>query len=60
MEYHAKKAYGGTEVELQAFLDLGTRWRQLFRLKFRPLYFRYKIPDTQINRRLGGPSQAVW
>jgi hypothetical protein len=27
MEHHAMKAYGGVEVELQAFLDLGTRWR---------------------------------
>jgi hypothetical protein len=27
MEHHAMKGYGGVEVELHVFLDLGTRCR---------------------------------
>jgi len=37
-ENYAGKAYWGVEVELNAFFDLGTRWKLVVGFMPRPLY----------------------
>jgi hypothetical protein len=48
------KAYGGMEVYLHAFFDLGTRWRWVFSFTPPPLYSQGKSPRYPLDKRLGG------
>jgi hypothetical protein len=48
------KAYGGVEVWLHSFFDLGTRWRRVIDLTLLPLYPQGKSPWYPLDRRLGG------
>jgi hypothetical protein len=45
-ENHTMKTYGGVEVWLHAFFDLGTRWKRMISFTPRPLYPQEKVPDT--------------
>jgi hypothetical protein len=48
------KAYGGMEVQLHAFFDLGTRWRWVVSFTPQPLYPQWKRNWYHLDRRLGG------
>jgi hypothetical protein len=48
------KAYWGVEIYLQAFFDLGTRWRWVASFTPRPLYPQKKSPWYPLDRKLGG------
>jgi hypothetical protein len=59
--HHAMKAFGGVEVQLHSFFDLGIRWRWLVSFTHRPLYPQVKNPWYPLNKRLGGPqSRSGW
>jgi hypothetical protein len=45
-EYHAMKAYWDVEIQLHAFFNLGTRWRQVVSFTPRPPYPRKRAPAT--------------
>jgi hypothetical protein len=49
------KAYGGVDVQLHSFFDLGTRWRWVVSFTPRPLYPQGKSPSYPLDRSLGGP-----
>jgi hypothetical protein len=49
------RRFGGVEVWLHAFFDLGTRWRWVVSFTPRPLYPQGKSPRYPLDRKLGGP-----
>jgi hypothetical protein len=49
------RRFGGVEVYLHGFFDLGTRWRWVISFTPRPLYLQWKSPWYSLDRRLGGP-----
>jgi hypothetical protein len=49
------KTYGGVDVYMHVFLDLGTSWRRVVSFTPRPLYPRVKSSRYPLDRRLGGP-----
>jgi hypothetical protein len=48
------KAYGGMDVYIHVFLDLGSIWMVVFSFTPRPLYPRGKSPRYPLHRGLGG------
>jgi len=45
-EHHAMEAYWGGEVQLNAFFDLGSRWRRVVSFTPWPFYSQGRAPGT--------------
>jgi hypothetical protein len=58
-KHHAMKAYGGVEIYLHSFFDLGTRWRWVESFMPLPLYPQGKSPWYPLYRGLVGPRAVL-
>jgi hypothetical protein len=57
---HAMRTYGEVEEKLNTFLNLGTGWKRVVTLALQPLISREESSQYLLNRKLGGPPEAIW